>query len=90
MIYDPRRMLGVSTAGPRVDGVYKWYQSRPSHFHGRVWVRGSGIWRMTHVSPDWSHGVEYDHTRHIYVAKWEGSWLGVDRRGRRSSNGGGL
>jgi hypothetical protein len=23
-------------------GCYKWYQSRPSRFHGRVWARGFG------------------------------------------------
>jgi hypothetical protein len=31
-----------------------------------------------------------DDTRHIDVAKRGGSWIGVDRRGRRSSKGGGL
>jgi hypothetical protein len=33
-------------------------------FHGRVWVRGSGIWRMAHVGLEWSHGMTYDETRH--------------------------
>jgi hypothetical protein len=59
-------------------------------FHGRVWVRGLGIWRMTHVGPEWSHGMSYDDTRDIDVAKRGDSWIGVDRRGRRSSKGGGL
>jgi hypothetical protein len=68
-------------------GCYKWYQSRPSWFHGRVWARGSGIWHMAHVGPEWSHGMAYDDTRHINVTKRGGSWLGVDRQGRRSSKG---
>jgi hypothetical protein len=38
-----------------------------SRFHGRVWVRGSGIWRMAHVGPEWSHGMAYDNTRHTDV-----------------------
>jgi hypothetical protein len=71
-------------------GCYKWYQSRPSWFHGHVWVMGSGIWRMAHVGLKWSHGMAYDDTRHRDVAKRGGSWIGVDRRGRRSSKRGGL
>jgi hypothetical protein len=42
---------------------------------------------MAHVSPKWSHGIIYDDTRHIDVAKMGGSWIEVDRRGRRSSKG---
>jgi hypothetical protein len=45
---------------------------------------------MAHVGPEWSHGMAYDDTRHTDVAKWEGSWIGVDRRGRQSSKGGGV
>jgi hypothetical protein len=47
-IYDPRELLGVSTDGLDWTGCYKWYQSRPSRFHGRVWVRvlGYDAWRM--------------------------------------------
>jgi hypothetical protein len=45
---------------------------------------------MTHVGPKWSHGMTYDDTRHIDVAKSGGSWLRIDRRGRQSSKGGGL
>jgi hypothetical protein len=51
---------------------------------------GSGIWRMAHVGSEWSHGMAYDGTRHIDVTKRGGSRIGVDRRGRRSSKGGGL
>jgi hypothetical protein len=60
-------------------GCYKWYQSRPSRFHGWVWVRGSGIWRMAHVGIEWSHGMIYDDISHTNMAKRGGSWLGVDR-----------
>jgi hypothetical protein len=42
---------------------------------------------MAHVSPKWSHGIAYDGTRHTDVAKRGGSWIGVDRRGRRSYKG---
>jgi hypothetical protein len=28
---------------------------------------------MTHVGPEWSHGMTYDDTRHIDVAKRGGS-----------------
>jgi hypothetical protein len=48
-----------------------------------MWARGSGIWRMAHVDPEWSYSMAYDDTRHIDVAKRGGSWIGVDQRGRR-------
>jgi hypothetical protein len=68
-------------------GCYKWYESRPSRFHGRVWARGFGY--MAHVGPEWSHGMAYDDTRHTDVAKRGGSWRGVPPRARPSSTGGG-
>jgi hypothetical protein len=40
--------------------------------------------------PEWPHDMTYDDTRHTDVAKKGGSWLGVDRRGCRSSKWGGL
>jgi hypothetical protein len=46
-------------------------------FHGRVWVRGLGIWCMEHVGPKWSHDMAYDDTRHTDVAKRGGSRIGV-------------
>jgi hypothetical protein len=49
---------------------------------------GSSIWCMAHVGSEWSHGMAYDDTRHTDVAKRGGSWIGVDRRGLRSSKGG--
>jgi hypothetical protein len=45
---------------------------------------------MAHVGPEWSHGMAYDDTRHTDVTKRRDSWIRVDRRGRRSSKGGGL
>jgi hypothetical protein len=42
---------------------------------------------MAHVGPKWLHGLAYDDTRHTDVAKRGGSWIGVDRRGHRSSKG---
>jgi hypothetical protein len=45
---------------------------------------------MVHVGLEWSHGMAFDITRHIDVAKEGGSWIGVDRRVCRSSKGGGL
>jgi hypothetical protein len=42
---------------------------------------------MVHVGLEWSHGMAYGDTRHINLAKRGGSWIGVDRRGHRSSKG---
>jgi hypothetical protein len=42
---------------------------------------------MPHVGPEWSHDMAYDDTRHIDVSKRGGSWIGVDRQGRRPSKG---
>jgi hypothetical protein len=33
---------GTLVLGYRQTGCYKWYQSRPSRFHGRVGARGFG------------------------------------------------
>jgi hypothetical protein len=86
-IYDPKELLGVSTVGPGVDEVLQVVSEPTPQFHGRVWARGSGIWHMAHVGPEWSHGMAYDDTRHTNVAK-RGRFLDwVDRRGRRSSKG---
>jgi hypothetical protein len=48
-------------------------------------VRVYGAWRM------WARSghMTYDDTGHTDVAKRGGSWIEVDRRGRRSSKGGG-
>ena len=90
-IYDPRELPGVSTAGPWIGrSVTSGIRADPRGFTGVCGLGGSGIWRMAHVGLEWSHGMAYDDTRHTDVAKRGGSWIGVDRRGRRSSKGGGL
>jgi hypothetical protein len=90
-IYDPRELPGVSTAGPGIGrGVTSGIRANPRSFTSVCGLGGSGIWRMAHVGPEWSHGMAYDDTRHTDVAKRGGSWIGVDRRGRQSSKGGGL
>jgi hypothetical protein len=90
-IYDPRELSGVSIAGPGIGrGVISGIRADPRGFTGVCGLGGSGIWRMAHVGPEWSHGMAYSGTRHTDVAKRGGSWIGVDRRGRRSSKGGGL
>jgi hypothetical protein len=87
-IYDPRELLEVSTAGPGIGrGVTSGIRTDPHDFTGVCGLGGSGIWRMAHVGPEWSHGMAYDDTRHTDVAKKGGSWIGVDRRGSRSSKG---
>ena len=90
-IYDPSELPGVSTAAPGIVwGITSGIRADPRGFTGVCGLGGSGIWRTTHVGPEWSHGMAYDDTRHTDVAKRGGSWIGVDRRGRRSSNGGRL
>jgi hypothetical protein len=87
-IYDPRELRGVSTIGPGIgQGVTSGIRADPRGFTGVCGLGGSGIWRMAHVGPEWSHGMAYDDTRHTDVAKRGGSWIGVDRRGHRSSKG---
>jgi hypothetical protein len=90
-IYDPRELSGVSTTGPEIGrGVTSGIRSDPRGFTGVCELRGSGIWHMSHVGLEWSHGIAYDDTRHTDVAKRGGSWIEVDRRRSRSSKGGGL
>jgi hypothetical protein len=82
MIYDPRELPGVSTAGLGIGrGVTSGMRADPRGFMGVCGVRGSGIWCMAHVGLEWSHDMAYDDTRHPDVAKRGGSWIGVDRRG---------
>jgi hypothetical protein len=42
---------------------------------------------MVHLGPKWSHGMTYNDTGHIDVAKRGGSWLGVNGQVCRSSMG---
>jgi hypothetical protein len=86
-IYDPSELLRVSIGGPRIGwGVTSGIRADP-RFRGCVWVRGLSIWCMAHVDLEWSHGMAYDDTRHTDMANRGGSWIRVDRRGRRSSKG---
>jgi hypothetical protein len=87
-IYDPRELSGVSIIGPGIGrGVTSGIRADPRGFTGVCGLGGSGIWRMAHVGPEWSRVMAYDDTRHTDVAKRGGSWIGVDRQGRRSSKG---
>ena len=87
-IYDLRELPGVSTAGPGIGrGVTSGIRADPRGFTG---VCGLGVrvyvaWHMW--APEWPHDMAYDDTRYTDVAKREGSWIGVDRRGCRSSKG---
>jgi hypothetical protein len=57
-IYDPRELPGVSTAGPVIGrGVTSGIRADPRGFTGVCGLGGSGIWRMAHVGPEWSHGM---------------------------------
>jgi hypothetical protein len=65
-IYNPSELPGVSTAGPgNGRGVTSSIRADPRGF--------TSVWRMAHVGPEWSHGMAYDDTRHIDVAKRGGS-----------------
>jgi hypothetical protein len=90
-LYDSKELPGVSTGGPGIGrGVTSGIKADPRGFTGVCGLGGSGIWCMAHVGPEWLHGMAYDNTRYTDMAKRGGSWIGVDRRGRRSSKGGGL
>jgi hypothetical protein len=90
-IYDPRELPGVSTAGLGIGwGVTNGIRADSRGFTGVCGLRGSGTWHMVHVGPEWSHVMTYEDTRHTDVAKRGGSWIEVDRQGRRSSKGAGL
>jgi hypothetical protein len=79
MIYGPRELPGVSTAGLEIErGVTSGIRTDPRGFTSLCGLGGLDIWRMAHVGPEWSHGMAYDNTRHTDVAKRGGSWIGVD------------
>jgi hypothetical protein len=90
MVYGPKGLSRISTAGPKVDGVLQIVSEPSLAVSQACVVSGSCIWHMAHVGLEWSHGMAYDDTRHTDVAKRRGSCLGVGRRGRRSSKGVGL
>ncbi|TVU50554.1 hypothetical protein EJB05_01930, partial [Eragrostis curvula] len=76
--------------GPGLEetGRYKWYQSQPSWFHGRVRAQlprhGAYGWCGLRVVTQRGTCAGTGRTD---VTKRGGSWIGVDRRGRRSSKG---
>jgi hypothetical protein len=87
-IYGPRELPGVSTVGPGIGwGVTSGIRADPYGFMGVCGLGGSRIWHMAHVGPKWSHGMAYGDTRQTNVAKRGGSWIGLNRRGCRSSKG---
>ena len=48
-IYDPKELLGVSTAGPRIGwDVTSGIRADSRGFMGVCGLGGSGIWRMAH------------------------------------------
>jgi hypothetical protein len=89
-IYDPRELPGISTAGLGIgQGVTSGIRANPRGFISvcGLGVRVYGAWRMW----AWSGRMTWHMmTLDIDVAKRGGSWIGVDRRGRQSSKGGGL
>jgi hypothetical protein len=88
IIYDPRELPRVSTVGPGIGrGVTSGIRVDSRGFTGMCGIGGSGIWHMEHVGLEWSHGMTYDDTRRTDVAKRGGSWIRVDRQGRRSAKG---
>jgi hypothetical protein len=74
MIYNPRELPRVSTAGPGIGwGVTSGIRVDPQGFMGMCGLGVSRILRMAHVGPEWSHGMPYDDTRHTDMAKRGGS-----------------
>jgi hypothetical protein len=88
-IYDPRELPGVSTTGPGIGrGVTSGIRANHQGFTSvcGLGVRVYGAWHMWARS---GHMAWHMTTLNTDVAKRGGSWIGVDRRGRRSSKGGG-
>jgi hypothetical protein len=57
-IYDPRELPGVSTVGPGIrQCVTSGIRADPHGFTGVCGLGGSGIWCMSHVGSEWSHGI---------------------------------
>lgn len=85
MIYGLRELSGVSIVGSRVNGALQMVLEPTLAVSWSCGARGSAIWCMALVGLEWSHGMTYDDTRHTYMTKRGGYWLGVDRRRRRFS-----
>jgi hypothetical protein len=73
MVYNPRGLSGVSTTGPKVDVVLKMVSEPTLVVSQACGGRGSGIWCMEHVGPEWSHGMAYENIGHIDMVKRGGS-----------------
>jgi hypothetical protein len=89
-IYDSIELSGVSTAGPGIGrGVTSGIRADPCDFTGvcGLGVLVYGAWRMWAPS---GHMAWHMTTLDTDVAKRGGSSIGVDRRGRRFSKGGGF
>jgi hypothetical protein len=79
MIYDPRELSGVSSAGPGIGrDVTSGIRENPCGFTGvcGLGVRVYGAWRMWARS---GHMAWHMMTLDTNVAKRGGSWIGVDR-----------
>jgi hypothetical protein len=59
--------FGPLEPGCDISGI----KADPQGFTGVSRLGGLGIWCMAHVGPEWSHGMAYDDTRQIDMAKME-------------------
>jgi hypothetical protein len=64
IIYDLRRLLGVSSVDPEADDELQMVSERPSWFSRACVGYGSDIWHMTRMDLEWSHVMIYDDTSH--------------------------
>jgi hypothetical protein len=63
MVYGSRGLSGLSKVSPGVDEVLQMILE-PTLAVSRTWARGSGIWRMSYVGPEWSDSMTYNDTKH--------------------------
>jgi hypothetical protein len=99
LVYDPRGLPGITTARPEVAGVLQMVSEltlavlRARTGEKDTVVYGSGTWVRTYDALVLWEGhsmIRILLTGRTDVVKRECSWLQVNRRGRRSSKGGGL
>jgi hypothetical protein len=76
MVNGPKGLSRISIVDSKVDVVLQMVSEPSLAVSQACVVRGSCIWHMAHVGLEWSHGMAYDDTRHIDVARRRGSWLG--------------
>ena len=89
MIYDPRGLSGVSIVSSRVDRVLQMV-SESTLVVSRTCGLGVRVYDARCMWARSGHMALYMKIRDTDVAKREDSWLGVDRRTRWSTMGGGL